>query len=412
MPPVRLSEDFGFDFALRCLLSGVGYGMADSGEVLAVADQVVAGDRDSWFDALEAVADRLEAVADAAVERHRKSAYLAYLRAANYRYAAFYHVLGTREPGRAGSAWGAHRRALLRALELRAQPVEPFSVTVGDVEVRAWLFRPLGPPPGPLPVVLVHNMSTAPLSDVLMTGVDDAVGRGWAAVAFEGPGQGATWFTDGVGPTDDWAPFAAAVTDRVAKFPGIDPDRLVAMGISDGSYLAAWATAHDPRIAALVCDPGVVRPVDGALGQLPEDLRRRWQRVEVTDQDQLRDFDTAATAAAQDPEVAFTLAKLVEQWPTDSVGTVLARLSGWDLSPVVDAIRCPTWIADPDAAESYPGQSAELAGLLGDRCDLVAFTTGEGAGLDCEIGAPALRNQRAFDWLEEHLGSPATSGAP
>jgi len=412
MPPVRLSDDFGFDFALRCLLSGVGYGMADSGEVLAVADRVVPGDRDSWFDALSEVAARLESVADADVDRHRRSASEAYLRAANYRYAAFFHVLGTRRPGRAGAAWRAHRHALLRALALREVPAEPFSVAAGDVVVRAWLFRPADPAPGPLPVVLVHNMMTAPLSDVLMTGVDDAVRRGWAAVAFEGPGQGATWFEDGVGPTDDWAPVAAAVTDRVAAFPDIDAGRLVAMGIGDGGYLAAWATAHDPRIAALVCDPGVVRALDGALGQLPGGLQQRWRQVEVGNPLQVADFDTeVASAAANDPEVAFTAAKLVEQWPTASVGTVLARLSGWDLSPVVDAIRCPTWIADPDAAMSFPGQSAELAGRLGGRADLVPFTSAEGAGLDCEIGAPQLRNQRAFDWLEEHLPGPGSAGA-
>lgn len=44
-----------------------------------------------------------------------------------------------------------------------------------------------------------------------------------------------------------------------------------------------------------------------------------------------------------------------------------------------------------------------LAGLLGERATLVPFTTTEGAGLDCEIGAPQLRNQQVSDWLDETL---------
>jgi hypothetical protein len=374
--------------------------------VLAVADQVVPGDRDSWFDALAGLADRRGATADVcAAAGHRRSAYGAYLRSANYRYAAFYHVLGTHDPSRALPTWRDHRGALSRALALRDAPVEEFQVVADGVTIRAWLFSPGPPATAPRPVVIVHNLLTAPLSDVLMTGVDDAVQRGWAAVAFEGPGQGATWFEDGVGPVDDWAAVAAAVTDRVARLPGIDAGSMVAMGIGDGAYLAALSCAHDPRIAALVCDPGVVRPLDGALGQLPEPVQQWWSDVDGGSEEAVGGFDSAvAEAAGNDPELAFTVAKLVEQWPTGSLGAMLARLERWDLAPLVGRIGCPTWIADPDAAVSFPGQSAELAALLGDRATLVPFTTAEGAGLDCEIGAPRLRNQRAFDWLDEHLG--------
>jgi hypothetical protein len=45
---VRFSDDDGFDFAIRCLLNGVPYGMADPGEVFAatadVLHELTAGD--------------------------------------------------------------------------------------------------------------------------------------------------------------------------------------------------------------------------------------------------------------------------------------------------------------------------------------------------------------------------------
>jgi hypothetical protein len=98
------------------------------------------------------------------------------------------------------------------------------------------------------------------------------------------------------------------------------------------------------------------------------------------------------------------VAKAVEQWPDHSLGAVLDRLSEWDLTPHLDAITVPTLVCDPDAAASFPGQSAELVAALGHHATSIAFSTAEGAGLDCEIGAPRLRNQRVFDHLEEILG--------
>lgn len=404
MAGVTLSDDPGFDFALRCLLSGVAYDMAEPGEVLAMAERIVPADVDSWFDTLSAQADRCATAAAAAQHGgHPRSVATASLREANYRYAAFYYVLGTRHPERHHDAWVAHRTALTRALDHFPTPVQHLRVDSAEGAVPAWLFTPAGPAPhAGRPLVVVHNLLTAPLSDTLMTGVVDAVERGWAAVAFEGPGQGATWFENGIGPTDDWAGVAEQVLDRVLAEPGFDASRVVAMGIGDGGYLAAQAAAADPRTAALVCDPGVIRPVAAALGQLPDDLRALWEAEGAQDP---ASFDRAVTTrTADDAETAFVVAKLTEQWPTASLADVLRCLGSWNLGPHIADIRCPTFIADPDEATSFPGQSAELASLLADRAELVPFSSEEGAGLDCEIGAPRLRNQRVFDWLEDRLG--------
>jgi hypothetical protein len=153
----------------------------------------------------------------------------------------------------------------------------------------------------------------------------------------------------------------------------------------------------DPRVTALVCDPGVLRPLEGALGGLPDDVQAAWKSEGAAGVD-------AVAAAGDDPGLAFALAKLVEQWPGHRPGQVLDRLAAWDLAPDLDRITVPTLVCDPDAAVSFPGQSAELVAALGDRATRIAFTSEEGAGLDCEIGAPRLRNQRVFDHLEEILG--------
>ncbi len=395
MADVRFSADDGFDFAVRCLLGGVGAGMAEPGEVLATAATVVPGDRESWFAAWTALGARCEAIADRAVAvGHRRSASDAYLRAANYRFAGFYYVLGSADPGRHLSAWRAHRRCMESALTWWPTPVETMAVPYGEANLPVWLVRAApGTGDGDRPLMVIHNGLGSPLSDTAMTGLVDAAHRGWHTVVFDGPGQGQPCFVDGQGPVDDWGRVGVAVLDAVLPRGGIDVGAIVVAGISDGGYLAARHAAADRRVGVLVADPGVIRPLDGALGGLPSGLEEAWSSGGSGAVDR--------QAGDLTPDDAFAVAKLVEQWPGHSPGEVLERLGTWDLTPHVEAIDVPVIVCDPEDGSSFPGQSAELVELLGDRAVRVAFRREEGAGLDCEIGAPALRNQRVFDRLDE-----------
>ena len=401
---VRFSDDDGFDFAIRCLLNGVPYGMADPGEVFAATAAVAPGDADGWFDALTDLGARLEAEAQVRAARgHEVSAAGASLRAANYRYAGFWYVLATRDPDRWADAWRAHRRCLDAAL-LRRPDVTRVETALADVVV----FRAPGAgAERPAPVLVVQGGLGAPLSDALMTGVDDARDRGWHAVAFDGPGQGARRVRLGQGPVRDWGPVITAVLDGALRELGdaADPTRVALIGIADGAALALHGAAHDARVAALVCDPGVLRPVDAALGQLPAAVVHAWHRG---NDEAVTAACSAATATA--PGIAFTVAKLTEQWPGRSLPDVLHELTAWDVTPRLDRIHLPVLVCDPDAATTFPGQSAELSAALGDRATLEPFTTAEGAGLDCEIGAPVVRATRIADWLDDAVGHERSRG--
>ena len=411
MTPIRFSDDDGMDFAVRCLLTGIGYGMSEPGEVLATAATVTPGDPDSWFDAWTGLGERCEAMAEEASGRgHRHSAAQAYLRAANYRFAGFYYVLATARPDRRRAAWQRHRACVEAAFDHWATPVERLEVPWEGRVLRAWRFRASNDAPSPRPgagrpLMVVHNGLASPLSDVMMTGVVDAVERGWEAVAFDGPGRGAAVVDDGLGPVDAWEGVGAAVLDAVLD-RDVDRDAVVAAGIADGGYLAARHAARDPRVGALVADPGVLRPLDGVLGALPEPLQRAWSAGGAPA------VDAAVAGALDDRDTVFAAAKAVEQWPDRTLGGVLAQLDGWDLGPLVDDLRRPVLVCDPDDAMSFPGQSAELAERLGDRAVRVPFTTAEGAGLDCEIGAPRLRNQRIFDLLDDWRGPEGPVASP
>ena len=391
---VSLHADPDFDFAARCLLNGAAYGMADPEAVLRAIAHVPVGDLDAWFDALTSLGDRDHAIGDACtVTGHRVSARDAYLRAANARFAGFCYVLGTTEPARWSSAWTAHRASTEAAFDHWDTPVVTVTATTSGFEMPVWVFAPSTPPTR---LLVLHNGFGAPLSDAVMTAVIDGVRRGWAVAAFDGPGQGELLVQDAIAPVDDWGAVGRAVLDaaRAALDSKLIPIAL--LGVAGGSALALLAAADD-RVHALACDPGVVRPIDDALGQLPDSVGAAWQGGDHTAT--ARVF--AETVA--DPDHAFAARKALEAWPGRDPVAMLDQLARWDVTDAARNLTIATVITDAEAAMGFVGQSRELASLLGGPVEVLTFRSAEGAGLDCEIGAPGRRAQRIFDALDRAM---------
>ena len=91
----------------------------------------------------------------------------------------------------------------------------------------------------------------------------------------------------------------------------------------------------------------------------------------------------------------------------DSLADYLRVAKDYELSSVVDRIRCPTLVSK---AENDP--VSRFAERLHDalRCpkELLRFTDAEGAGDHCEAMARSLFHQKSFDWLDETLGVGAS----
>ena len=392
MDTVSLHADPDFDFAARCLLNGAAYGMADPEAVLRAIALVPVGDRDAWFGALTSLGDHDHAIGDAcAAAGHRVSARDAYLRAANDRFAGFYYVLGTTAPERWASAWTAHRASTESAFGHWDTPVVTVMATTGGFEVPVWVFAPSTPPTR---LLVLHNGFGAPLSDAVMTAVIDGVRRGWAVAAFDGPGQGSLLVHDAIAPVDDWGAVGRAVLDAARAALDTTELPIALLGVAGGSALATLAAAGDDRVHALVCDPGVVRPIDDALDQLPDSVGAAWHAGDHT-------ATTRAVAeAAADPEDAFATRKALEAWPGRDPVAMLGQLARWDVTDAARTLTIPTVITEAEAAMGFVGQSRELASLLGGPVEVLTFRSEEGAGLDCEIGAPGRRAQCIFDALD------------
>ena len=163
-----------FDGQLQRSIGKADSGMSNVGECLVIAEQVVPGDRDSWYTAWSGFAERLvERAREASNGRHRVSARGSYLRAAEYfRQAFFFHREDLRAK-RLQSAYRASVEAFRSALGLLDEGVRVLS---GDLS--GYLFSPRGIP-GPYPTIL-HIGGYDGTAEELYASVYPAVSRGYA----------------------------------------------------------------------------------------------------------------------------------------------------------------------------------------------------------------------------------------
>jgi hypothetical protein len=409
VPRVFADDDFEFQFLIAL---GQAYEQAaDVGECYAAAATIEDGNYDTWFDAFFALAERIREDGDAsATAGHAVSAREAYLRAATYYAQASFFADGTRDPSRLVPTWEAHRAAwdafaarldppaALVAIPYEGTTLPGYALTVDDSgALRPWL--------------IMNNGSDGTASDMWSQGSAAALRRGYNTLIFDGPGQGAALFRQGLHFRPDWEKVITPVVDWLLTRPDVDPERIAILGVSQAGYWVPRAVAFEHRIAAAIADPGVV-DVATVLNQfIPPDALQALLSASGDELKQITaEIDQAVAAeAAKEPRLAFLLAFRLRPYGTTSYAEVLRLASEYTLRGVVDQIRCPMLIADPEGEQLWPGQSRQLYDLLPGPKTLVPFTAAEGADLHCEPKALALRSQRFFDWLDDTLGV-ATSG--
>ena len=402
MADVTFLADGGMDFAVRCVLSGAPYATAEPGEVLAVVAHVVDGDLTSWRDTWVARGRALASAAavDAGAGR-RRSAWGAALRAANYLFAGNYYAPACTDAAGARSVWAEHRAAWDLAVSCWPTPAAPVVIDTPPGPLPGYWFTGPAPADERRPVVVLIGGIETPMSDAPMTGLTDALARGYRVLLFDGPGQGAALHEGGLALAPRWDDVWPAVLDWLAAQPDADAERICLMGINHGGLWAAQgASIGRDRVAALVLDPAVTGLVDDVVDGLPDDLAALWR----SEPDAL---DAAvAERAATDADLAFWVAKTLDPFP-DVDGGVAAALDALAAARLDDvelaAIVCPTLVCVAEQASAFVDQADPVVAALGPLATRLDFTAAEGAGLDCEIGAPQVRNARVYDHLDALL---------
>lgn len=396
----RFFQHPGFDFEMCIALGSVAYGVAETGEVLATASGIADGDFDAWFDGWTATAQRVAGIAATAEAAGRRvSAREAWLRAAKYHAMAFFFVLGTRDPSRSLASFRAMRAAFDRAVALWPTPAAAVAIPYEGHVLKGYWFDP-DADPRPRPLAILVNGSDGPVVDMIPMGVAAGMARGWRVLVFDGPGQGVALYEDGLVFRPDWEAVIGPALDFALARPGVDAERVALLGVSQAGYWVPRAAAFDARVKAIVADPGVMRVWSSWFDHLPPQMVGMFERGDRAA------FDAWMAEGAKDTPAAlrFEMEKRAEPYGLTELWDLLTEVRKYDLTGVAGLIRCPALVCDPEEEAFWPGQSAELFAALTCPKALAPFTAAEGEAGHCEPLAPALRNQRVFDWLEATLG--------
>ena len=218
-------DDAAFDGQLQRTVGKADAGMANVGECLVIADQITAGDRDSWYHAWSNFAAGLVARGDEACEAgHTVSAGNVYLRAAEYFRQAFFFHREDLDADKLRAAYSASVAAFRSALELFEHPGQ---ILTGAMS--GYLFTPPGA--GPYPTIM-HINGYDGTAEELYASVPAALERGYAFAAVDGPGQGGMLYDHRVPMRPDWENVVPEMFDILAAAPEVDEQRIVLVGRS------------------------------------------------------------------------------------------------------------------------------------------------------------------------------------
>jgi len=397
----RFFKNAQFDFELRFALGSVYYGGGDVGEILSTAERIKDGDFESWFTEFEATGKRVRAIADEAAARgHDVSAREAYLRASCYLFLSTSALDGTADPGRLLPTWRAHRECFDAFGSRWDPPVEQVEIPYQDTGLKGHFFRAASSN-ARRPTLILNNGSDGPVTAMWLGGARAALARGYNAMTFDGPGQGEALWEQGLSFRPDWERVIHPVVDFLLERDDVDRDRIAISGASQGGYWVPRAVAFERRIAAAIVDPGVFDVSTAWFEKLPRSMRKL---VEEGDRRKFeREFRFAEHFMGKTGRQ--TLAFRMKPFGCDSPYEVFEAVRAYNLADVVDQIRIPMLIADPEGEQFWPGQSKQLyEALPGTDRTLISFVATEGASLHCEPMARSLFDQRVFDWLDQTLG--------
>lgn len=394
-PKQYFMKDGQMDFEVQVLLGSCHYGAADVGEILATIEHISSGDCEQWYLKWFALAERLEEIAEhSMVSGNEVSARRAYLRAATYFSASSTFIDGTNNPSRGIEAWRRHLNCWEQFCFNLNPPAEKVNIPYENTSMPGYFFRP-DEGSDPKATIIFNNGSDGPNSGMWSSGVAAALERGYAALVFDGPGQNTMLWLKGVPFRFDWEKVITPVVDYLCTREDIDNNKIALSGISQGGYWILRALAFEHRIAAGIADPGVMDVSRSFFRELPPEM------LQLLDAGEEKQFNEAMEEGLK--EAGDTVRQMVEwrmkPYMTTSYYQQFKLVERYNVSDVIEQIRCPIFIADPDDEQFWPGQSKEVYNAL--RCPktIVRFTEDEGANWHCEPKARALYDQRMFNWL-------------
>jgi len=381
------------------------YGGADVGEVQAVGRAVGSGDDGAFHDAWTAAGAGLADEAEAALAAGRRASARELFLRASVHYGASYHPLfGSPVDPRLLAAFRRQSALFDRAMALGPEPVARERIAFEGAAMDAFFWPAEGAAGERRPLLVITNGYDATIGDLYFFSAVAATRRGYHVLAFDGPGQGGMLIEQGVPMRPDWETVIRPVIDAAVARPEVDPDRIALMGISLGGHLALRAASGEPRIAAVVADPGLWSITGGMRALMA------GGGVSDADAERIAAGDAALANRVGDAMIAGSRQlrwSIVQRgfWVhgvSDFAGYLRAA-GAFTLDGRAAAIRCPALLTEAENDARSGSAPQVLAALSGPKA-LVRFTEAEGAGDHCEAMNRSRFNRAMLDWLDATLG--------
>ena len=398
-------QDPTFSSQLLRTIGATYYKGADIGECLSTAYRIKEGDFESWYTEWSKTAKRVHKYADDCLAaNHKVSAREAYLRASNYYRAAEFLLISPEDP-RIQTTWGSSKECFSNAGKLFSPPIESIEIPYEGTTLPGHFYRlnentnndtatPL-----PRPTLIAHGGFDSTLEELYTFAAAPALERGYNCLTFEGPGQGGVIRKQKIPFRYDWEKVVTPVIDyALTRDRDIDPNKIALIGISMGGYLAARAAAFENRISACILYNGVYDGYDAFSSGFPQSLRTAVENGNSNAVNTVIDI-----LSDIDANLRFNMKHGMWTTGTNSPFELIRGSKKYTVKGIAQKIKCPTLVLEAEKDDSFPGQPRMVYDALTCPKKYILFTSEEGAEEHCQSGAPAISNQRIFDWLDETL---------
>lgn len=370
------------DYYLAWIMGRQIYNGSDADECLATAAKIEDGDAASWQRAWQALAERVAAEAQAALDRgDRVGARNGYLRACSYYRAALF-IMPPQIPAFATSA-RQMQACFQQAMGLFDPPIERIKVPFHTQRLPGCFWK-VDTSQQPRPTVLVvGGIETFAEDCYFMVGHAGAE-RGYNVLTLDLSGQGETPNAGLFFGARMEIPLKAAI-DAALRRSEVDPARLAVFGFSWGGHIVFKGGRYDSRIRALIANPAMPNVFRAALAQQGGHNRHDPIARIVFDQIVWR---MGLRLSLHPRDLARRVAKAYEYLV---YGTVDPR-----------KIPCPTLCLAGEGEAPITLKIARecIAKLPHPQKQLVIFTEEDGGEAHCQVNNLALPNRVIFDWLD------------
>jgi len=377
--------DMDFHFGTLVLGSTVNHG-AEIGEAFTTAATIRDGDAASWQEAWSGMAERAEARGEESLKAgHTASARDQLQRAAYYYRISLISIVAGDQ--RLKERADKSRELMKKAGQLFNPPLEYIEIPYEGTVIPGYFRKAAGDKPAKTLLMVGGGETFA--EDLVFYIAPQAYDRGYNFMTIDLPGQGLMPLENKTFRPDMYIPMKTVVDYAVSR-PDVDPGQLVAYGYSSGGSFVPQAAAHDPRIAAIAMNYGVVDAYP---------LVSSMQMVHAT----------PAERANWTSFHANVVKAICWRWgvPMDNPAALADANRGYTFDPA--QVKVPALIlvgeGDYKNPEVQRQQKIIMDCVPHFQKKMIVLPGNEGATNHCTMENRSLLAQELFDWLDEVLGT-------